>query len=39
MNILLLTAYFPPDTGSASHLFYELGTALAGGGHYPERKR
>jgi colanic acid biosynthesis glycosyl transferase WcaI len=33
MYILLLTAYFPPDTGSASHLFYELGTALAGRGH------
>ena len=28
MNILLLTAYFPPDIGSAAHLFYELGTAL-----------
>jgi glycosyltransferase involved in cell wall biosynthesis len=29
LRILLLTAYFPPDTGSAPHLFYELGTALA----------
>jgi len=28
VNILLLTAYFPPDIGSAAHLFYELGTAL-----------
>jgi len=28
MHLLLFTAYFPPDTGSASHLFYELGTAL-----------
>lgn len=28
MRVLLLTAYFPPDTGSAAHLFYELGTAL-----------
>ncbi|MGC8810748.1 MAG: glycosyltransferase family 4 protein [bacterium] len=33
MNILLLTAYFPPDTGSASHLFYELGIALVERGH------
>jgi glycosyltransferase involved in cell wall biosynthesis len=33
MHILLLTAYFPPDTGSAAHLFYELGTALVGRGH------
>ncbi len=28
MRILLLTAYFPPDTGSAAHLFYELGVEL-----------
>lgn len=33
MRVLLLTAYFPPDTGSAAHLFYELGTALVGRGH------
>lgn len=33
MRILLLTAYFPPDTGSAAHLFYELGGALAQRGH------
>lgn len=33
MNILLLTAYFPPDTGSAAHLFYDLGTALVERGH------
>lgn len=33
MRILLLTAYFPPDTGSAPHLFYELGTALAQRNH------
>lgn len=33
MRLLLLTAYFPPDTGSAAHLFYELGTALAKRGH------
>lgn len=29
----MLTAYFPPDTGSAAHLFYELGTALVKKGH------
>lgn len=28
MKVLIITNYFPPDTGSASHLFYELGTAL-----------
>jgi len=33
MNILLISAYFPPDTGSAAHLFYELGTALVAIGH------
>lgn len=33
MCILLLTTYFPPDTGSAAHLFYELGTALVERGH------
>lgn len=33
MKILLLTAYFPPDTGSAAHLFYELGTELVSHGH------
>lgn len=33
MRILLSTAYFPPDTGSAAHLFYELGTALVERGH------
>jgi len=33
MKILLLSAYFPPDTGSAAHLFYELGTALVHQGH------
>ena len=33
MHVLLLTAYFPPDTGSAAHLFYELGTALVQEGH------
>jgi glycosyltransferase involved in cell wall biosynthesis len=33
LRILLLTAYFPPDTGSAAHLFYELGRALVKRGH------
>ncbi|MBI4634946.1 MAG: glycosyltransferase family 4 protein [Candidatus Rokubacteria bacterium] len=33
LDLLLVTAYFPPDNGSASHLFAELGTALAGRGH------
>jgi colanic acid biosynthesis glycosyl transferase WcaI len=33
MHILLLTAYYPPDVGSAAHLFYELGGALAKRGH------
>lgn len=33
MRILLLTAYFPPDTGSAAHLFYELGSELVRRGH------
>jgi len=33
VRILLVTAYFPPDTGSAAHLFYELGMALVERGH------
>lgn len=33
MRILLLTAYFPPDTGSASHLYYELGKEFQKRGH------
>ncbi len=33
MKILLISAYFPPDTGSASYLFYELGMGLAKKGH------
>ncbi|MBN1580636.1 MAG: glycosyltransferase family 4 protein [Anaerolineae bacterium] len=33
MHIVLVTAYFPPDTGSAAHLFYELGTVLITQGH------
>lgn len=33
MRVLLISAYFPPDTGSASHLIYELGKALRDQGH------
>lgn len=34
MNILLITAYFPPEVGSASHLFFELGRELTHRGHH-----
>src|SRR5262245_47806277 len=33
MHIALLTAYFPPETGSAPHLFYDLGTTFLRRGH------
>ena len=33
MKILLITGYFPPDTGSAANLFYELGGNLVQEGH------
>lgn len=33
MRILLLTAYFPPDTGPVAHVVYKLGTALVKRGH------
>jgi colanic acid biosynthesis glycosyl transferase WcaI len=33
MKILLVSAFFPPEVGSASHLFYELGQALTQRGH------
>jgi len=33
LRILLLTAYFPPDNGSAAHLFSDLGEALVERGH------
>ena len=33
MKILLISAFFPPEVGSASHLFYELGQALRQRGH------
>lgn len=33
MNILILTKYFPPEIGAASHLFYELSESLVQRGH------
>jgi colanic acid biosynthesis glycosyl transferase WcaI len=33
MHILMTTAYFPPDVGSAAHLFYGLGQAFVERGH------
>ena len=33
MKLLLLTPYFPPEVGSASHLYYELSRALSSRGH------
>ena len=33
MKILLLTNYWPPEVGAASHLYYELSQALAERGH------
>jgi colanic acid biosynthesis glycosyl transferase WcaI len=33
VRIALVTPYFPPEVGSASHLFYELGRELARRGH------
>lgn len=33
MKILILTKYFPPEIGAASHLFYELAESLVGRGH------
>ncbi|MGA3243701.1 MAG: glycosyltransferase family 4 protein [Bacteroidota bacterium] len=34
MNLILVSAYFPPEVGSASHLYYELGTELVKRGHH-----
>ena len=34
MRILLISAYFPPENGSASHLFHEMGRELAARGHH-----
>lgn len=36
MRILLLTSYFPPEIGSASHLFHDVGAALVERGHEVE---
>jgi len=33
MKILMLTAYFPPEIGSAAHLFFELSQSLSKKGH------
>jgi glycosyltransferase involved in cell wall biosynthesis len=33
MKILLICAFFPPEVGSAAHLYYELGKALQERGH------
>jgi glycosyltransferase involved in cell wall biosynthesis len=33
MKILLITAYFPPEVGSAAHLYHDLGVALTQFGH------
>lgn len=33
MKLLLITPFFPPEVGSAAHLFYELAQALQGRGH------
>jgi glycosyltransferase involved in cell wall biosynthesis len=33
MKILLISAFFPPEVGSAAHLFFELGQALLMQGH------
>jgi colanic acid biosynthesis glycosyl transferase WcaI len=33
MKFLLICAFFPPEVGSAAHLYYELGKALQARGH------
>jgi colanic acid biosynthesis glycosyl transferase WcaI len=33
VKILMLSAYFPPEVGSAAHLFYEVGSELVRLGH------
>ena len=33
MKILLITPFFPPEVGSASHLYFDLGQALRQRGH------
>lgn len=36
MKFRLVSSYFPPENGSASHLFYEIGSKLASWGHEVE---
>jgi colanic acid biosynthesis glycosyl transferase WcaI len=33
MNVILLTAYFPPEIGSAAHLFADIGAEMVQRGH------
>ena len=33
LKIVLISAFFPPEVGSAAHLYYELGQALKDRGH------
>ena len=33
MRIRLVTAYYPPDTGSAAHIFHDLGNEFVAAGH------
>lgn len=33
LRLLLITPYFPPEVGSAAHLYFELGQALQARGH------
>jgi len=34
MRVLILTSYFPPEIGAASHLFYDLAETLGEHGHH-----
>jgi colanic acid biosynthesis glycosyl transferase WcaI len=34
MRLILVSAYFPPEVGSASHLYFELGSELVRRGHH-----
>ena len=33
MRLVLLSTYFPPEIGSASHLFHDMGREFAKRGH------
>ena len=33
MKLLLISPFFPPEVGSAAHLYYELGQGLRARGH------